>query len=143
MRRDGVAVDPFVAGLWSAQVAARLAYRSTQVIDLDFATGPVDDAAIDAGPARPDARSAALVAYVRAIGLKRGDVQRLSLFDPAGGVAASQEIPALDHDKAQFLLFTGKRNSAGRLAPGAWRARYQVERDGRPILARSADFVIP
>jgi hypothetical protein len=85
----------------------------------------------------PTTRSPALVAYVRAIGLKGGDVQTLTLFDPDGTPLAQNKAPALDRDKAQWMAFSGVRQPQGGFRPGLYRAIYRVERDGKPAIEQA------
>ena len=91
VRRGEDIVDPFApaagagascgggASLWSPAAAAALAYRDQAVLNAGFAAGQVAMQDIEAGPITPPGiRSPGLVAYVRAIGLKKGDVQVLA-----------------------------------------------------------------
>ena len=96
--------------------------------------------AVESGAAEqntPTTGSPALVAYVRAIGLKGGDVQILALFDPDGKPLTQSKAPPLDRDKAQWMLFTGVRQPEGGFRPGLYRALYRVERDGRPAIEQA------
>ena len=139
-------IDPFApqstaacgkggAGLWSPSAAAALAYRSPEVINAGFAAAPVTPEAVEAGPiGAPSATSPALLAYVRAIGLEAGDVQQLRVTGPGGAVFSENAGPDLKVPRAQQVLFTGKRNSAGRFPSGVYRARYTVTRGGRLVL---------
>lgn len=135
VRRDGAAVDPFGLGLWSRRAAAALPYRAPEVINAGFAGGPVTGEQIETETVPPPAAGgAALVAYVRAIALQQGDVQTLMLLAPDGRLLSENRTPALDRAKAQYFLFTGKRNTAGRWPAGTWKARYTVTRSGRVVL---------
>jgi hypothetical protein len=107
------------------------------VLNAGFAPGPVTMEAIESGAARAASvtpAAPALVAYVRAIGLKAGDVQRLTLTAPDGTVLAENEAPPLDRDKAQWMMFAGLRRPAAGWRPGLYRAAYSVERAGKPAL---------
>ena len=127
LRHDGKVVDPFAFGaeasscgggrpLWEPSTAAALAYRAGSVLNKGFAEGPVTMAAVEsAGMAVPTTRSPALVAYVRAIGLKGGDSQVLTLVDPDGKKLADNAPAPLDRDKAQWLLFSGVKAPPRRL----------------------------
>lgn len=146
VRQGARKVDPFSDGaqacgqggrsLWSPAAQASLVYRSPEVLNAGWATAVVDDmAAVETGStgAAPTASSPALVAYIRTIGLEKGDVQTISVKGP-GGFAAEQTTPALERPRAQQLLSTGKRNSAGRFPAGTYRARYTVRRGTRTAL---------
>lgn len=139
-------IDPFApqstaacgrggAGLWSPAAAAALAYRSPEVLNAGFAAAPVTAETVEEGPiAGPTATGPALLAYVRAIGLEKGDQQQLRLTAPGGALLTGNAGPELARPRAQQLLFTGKRNSAGRFAPGVYQARYTVTRGGKLVL---------
>ncbi|GAA0576248.1 M23 family metallopeptidase [Rhizomicrobium electricum] len=146
VRHDGAKLDPFAteascgkgASLWSAKAKATLAYRAPQIINTGFAGAPVSMDQIESGPiAPPDGQSAALVAYVRTIALKAGDVQELTILAPGGGVLVAQKNAPLDANKAQWMLFGGKKRPPNGFAPGRYTARYQVTRAGKPVLADS------
>lgn len=161
VRHDGVSLDPFrpdpaaacgtapAASLWAPDAggdhADDLAYESPRLLNADFAAGPVTMAAIDADVAAtpPGADAPALVFFTRAIGLKAGDVQRLSLLAPDGGVVAEQTADPLDRDKAQWMLFTGRKRRGDAWPSGEYRGRYTVERNGATVLSAERTFVIP
>jgi murein DD-endopeptidase MepM/ murein hydrolase activator NlpD len=147
VRRNGRVVDPFApeeggscgAGtpLWDEAAARALTYTAGAVLNAGFAPGPVTMEAIESGDAGrggvgPD--SPALVAFVRAIGLKAGDVQRLILASPDGAVLADTKTQPLESNKAQWMMFGGVRRPAAGWRPGTYRARYTLERDGQTAL---------
>lgn len=155
VRQGARTVDPFLpdggaacaaraegAGLWTPSAAAALAYRpGGAVLNAGFAEGPVDMARIEAGvPPRPGPVAPALVAYVRAINLSAGDRLVLTLTGPSGLAFARTEGPPLDHDKAQWLVYVGKKTPPGGWERGLYRADFQVLRDGRTVLSRSFDL---
>jgi hypothetical protein len=149
--KDGKPVDPFAYGapekscgggrsLWEPSAQRALAYQAGSVLNKGFSPAPVTMEAIESGAAEqntPTTGSPALVAYVRAIGLKGGDVQILALFDPDGKPLTQSKAPPLDRDKAQWMLFTGVRQPEGGFRPGLYRALYRVERDGRPAIEQA------
>ncbi|PVE24532.1 M23 family peptidase [Microvirga sp. KLBC 81] len=153
VRKDGKVVDPFTSGpasqacgagqqasLWEPSVQSALAYQAGSVLNKGFAPGPVTMEAIESGSAEqntPTTTSPALVAYARAIGLKGGDVQVLTLFDTDGKPIAQNKAPPLDRDKAQWMIFAGIRQPAGGFRPGLYRAIYRVERDGKPAIEQA------
>lgn len=132
------------AGLWAPATAAALAYRTGgAVLNAGFADGPVDNARVEAGgPLRPGRTSPALVAYVRAINLQGGDRPTLTLTGPDGTVLARSEGATLDRNKAQWLLYAGKRAPPGGWEDGRYQANYTVIRDGRTVLYRSFDVTL-
>ena len=62
----------------------------------------------DSANLRPDQGATALVAFVRAIGLKRDDVQRLIVTRPDGGTFVEQ-TESRSSETTQFLLFAGRK----------------------------------
>lgn len=146
VRHNGVKIDPFNTAaacgkgpsLWSTSASAVLAYRTPQVINAGFAGTPVTMEQVEAGPiASPDGQSAAVVAYVRTIGLKAGDVQQLTVRSPNGAMLVSQKTAPLDTNKAQWMLFDGKNRPAEGFSSGRYNARYRVIRAGKTVLSES------
>ena len=78
-------------------------------------------------------RGTPLVAFVQAIGLAAGDVQRLTLRAPDGSILADSPAAPLDRDKAQTILFVGKKAPAQGWPAGVYRADYSLVRAGRPV----------
>jgi hypothetical protein len=151
LRANGERIDPFSPAasnrcgqsgpsLWAPSAQAALIYRSPEVINAGFAGGPVTPDSVEAGGIGPaSATGPALVSYVRAIGLEAGDVQLLRVTAPDGKLFAETTGPELKIPRAQQMLFTGKRNSAGRFTPGVYRARYTVTRGGKLVLEHVAE----
>ncbi|SCY16295.1 M23 family metallopeptidase [Microvirga guangxiensis] len=149
--KDGKPVDPFAYGapdkscgggksLWDASLQPSLAYQTGTVLNKGFAPGPVSMEAIESGSVEqdvPTTRSPALVAYVRTIALKGGDVQTLTLFDADGKPVAQNKAPPLDRTKAQWMMFAGIKQPSGGFKPGLYRAIYRVERDGKPDIEQA------
>jgi hypothetical protein len=84
--------------------------------------------------------SPALVAFVRAIGLRGGDVQRLSIVDPDGKPFATYSPGPLDRAMAQYMLTAGRKRPAAGWTRGPYRATYQVERDGKLLIERAFEL---
>ncbi|HEV7257016.1 MAG TPA: M23 family metallopeptidase [Bosea sp. (in: a-proteobacteria)] len=154
VRHRGQVVDPFAYGapsgscgggrsLWQPALQPLLAYRKRAVLNEGFAGAPVTMAMLEAGDAerqRPGLDTPALVAYVRGIGLKIGDVQTLTVKDPSGRILAEQKAKPLERDQAQSLVFAGTRKPAAGWAQGTYRASYAVIQDGGVVLERSFDI---
>jgi hypothetical protein len=154
VRHQGRVVDPFAHGapegacdggtsLWSPSVRDALVYRARAVLNMGFAPGPVSMAQIESGELVGNtalAGAPALVAFVRAIGLKTGDVQRLSLRAPDGRSIADQTAKPLDRDKAQVMLFVGKKRPAAGWLPGTYRASYTVTQNGQVALEEKLEL---
>ncbi|MCG7394866.1 M23 family metallopeptidase [Microvirga sp. ACRRW] len=153
LRKDGKVVDPFdtapptkscdsrgASSLWEESVRPSLAYQAGSVLNKGFAPGPVSMEGIESGSAEqnvPTTKSPALVAYVRAIGLKGGDVQTLTLFDADGKPVAQNKAPPLDRNKAQWMMFSGVKQPDGGFKAGLYRAIYRVEREGKPAIEQA------
>ncbi|MDO8410607.1 MAG: M23 family metallopeptidase [Phenylobacterium sp.] len=147
LRKDGQVVDPFApaggevceakGALWSADLVEALAYKAGAVLNTGFSSGAVSMESIeDAGLPPASAHAPALVAYVRAIGLEAGDVQRLKVTGPDGTPLAETTIDPLDGPKAQYMLYAGRRTPPEGWAPGTYTAEYWVERGGKRALAQ-------
>lgn len=151
VRHRGKVVDPFAFGaaenacgggrsIWAASLSEQMRYRAGEIIDYGFAgVAPtmelVESGEVEQHPVTPG--SEALVAYVRAIGLQAGDQQTLTLLDPAGTSLAVNNAPALDRDKAQYLLIAGKKRTGTDWPAGRYTATYRVIRDGAEVLGRT------
>lgn len=153
VRHGGQVIDPFApglargacdpqassaGGLWDAAAAKAMSYKPGAVLNAGFSGGPVSAEGLEAGglpPPRTD--SAFLVAYVRAIDLAKGDEQLLVLKNPAGEVIAQSRLPGLDHSKAQYLLYVGKKRPVEGWRPGTYVAAYSVLRGGKVAVSRS------
>jgi hypothetical protein len=154
VRHGGKTVDPFAYGatagacrggemLWAASLRERLAYQERTILNAGFAADKLTMAAIengDAGRTPPTADSPALVAFVRTIGLKAGDVQSLHLRSPSGQELAKNRLAPLDRNKAQNFLFVGKRRPPAGWDRGTYQATYQVEQNGRVVLQKELQF---
>jgi hypothetical protein len=148
LRHDGTVVDPFAYGaaegscdggasLWDPSVRESLTYRERAVLNTGFATGPVTMEQIETGElgASPTLTGApAVVAFVRAIGLKTGDVQQLSIEGPDGQVIIDHIEKPLEHNKAQTMLFVGKKRPSAGWHSGTYWARYSVVQNGQTVL---------
>lgn len=150
VRKDGEQADPFALGakpgqcdggrnIWAASSGLRNGYQAGQVFNTGFATGPVTMEAVQERGAdqqpRPS-RSTPLVAFVQSIGLQGGDVQQLTMTGPDGLVLSDNRAQPLNRDKAQTILFVGKKAPAAGWPAGRYAARYMVMRGGKPVIDR-------
>jgi hypothetical protein len=103
--------------------------------------------AVEAGAAdsfaAAGADAGAIVAYVRSIGLKAADVQRLLVHAPDGSILVDHRADALSRNEAQSLLFAGKQRPPGGWPAGVYRASYRVLAHGVPVLERSFSLTLP
>ncbi|KRD96319.1 peptidase M23 [Bosea sp. Root381] len=154
LRHRGRIVDPFAheappnacgAGhmLWQPALQAGLAYQPRAVLNTGFATAPVTMATLEAGDAgqqQPTGDSPALLAYVRGIGLRAGDIQSLALTAPSGKVLTDHRAKPLERNQAQNLVFAGVKRPAAGWERGVYQARYQVLSEGKVVLERRFDI---
>jgi murein DD-endopeptidase MepM/ murein hydrolase activator NlpD len=153
VRYRGKAVDPFAYGapenacgggrsLWAASLGEQMQYHPREIIDFGFAgIAPtmdlIESGEIGEHPVTPG--SDALVAYVRTIGLQAGDQPSLAVQGPDGTSMPTNNRPALDRDKAQFLIIAGKKRTEAAWPPGRYIATYRVTRDGAEVLKKTFD----
>jgi peptidase M23-like protein len=154
VRHGGKIVDPFAYGapenscgggrsIWAASLGEQMQYRPREIIDYGFAgIAPtmelIESGEIGKHPVTPG--SDALVAYVRAIGLQAGDQQFLTVQSPGGASLSAANLPALDRDKAQFLVIAGKKRNEATWPAGRYAATYRVTRDGAEVLRKTFDI---
>lgn len=153
VRHRGQVADPFAYGsppgscgggqsLWQSSLRPFLAYRPRAILNTGFAPVAVTMAMVEAGDAerqRPVRGSPALVAYVRGIGLKAGDVQSLILKAPSGQTLIDNRAKPLERDQAQTLLFAGTRKPSAGWEQGVYRASYAINHAGQTVLEHSFD----
>ncbi len=146
VRKDGTVVDPFSANtmgdckaadasLWSAKAQAELAYENGSLIQTGWHDGPLELSALEAGTVKiadPEAVWPALVAYAWAINLRQGDVVKIAITGPEGFATENETV--LDHSKAQYFLFTGKKLKAARWPAGNYAATVTVMRGEATVL---------
>lgn len=146
----GKTVDPFAYGgaenscgggrsIWADSVGDAMQYRAGEIIDYGFAGIAPTMELIESGQvARHPVTSGseALVAYVRAIGLRAGDQQFLAVQGPGGAAVSTNNLPALDRDKAQLLVIAGKKRTEAVWPGGRYTATYRVMRDGAEVLRK-------
>jgi hypothetical protein len=150
VRRNGRTIDPFApdapaasrecetaSSLWAEPARTAFSYNPTALLDLGFATGPLD--LPDLEEARPietprDSAAPAVVAYARAINVPEAAMFEIVLTGSTGEVARNSQTT--DRSKAQLFLFTGKKRPAGNWPPGRYRATVTLTgSDGRLIIS--------
>jgi len=131
--------------LWSKEAALALAYHSPDVVNMGFAPGQVTMDDVESGrieEERPVADSPMILAFVRAIGMRSGDIQLLTLRGPGGVVLARSETRPLDGNKAQLIYFLSKRRTTLAWPAGEYEAQYEVRRDGATALIKRFNFAL-
>ena len=149
VRHAGQVIDPFApdmskpascaaqATLWTPGALGQMRYKSGAILNAGLAGEPVSMEKVEAGGvAGPAAESPYVVAYARAIELEVGDQVEIALTGPGGASLASATTPPLDHDKAQYISFVGKKRPAAGWPHGVYTAEIRVHRAGAIVLAR-------
>ena len=148
VRHDGQVVDPFApqpdrqgcaaqAQLWSPGAQASLSYRAGAILNTGFAGATLTMAQLEGGNiALPSGTAPVLVAYVRSIALRQGDIVILDLRGPDGRSLARREAAPLARWRAQDLVYVGMKRPSSGWASGRYVAYYQVLRLGKVALRR-------
>lgn len=137
VRKDGQKVDPFASDrfLWADDLREALVYQPTQIINIGLADGAVRMDDIAQGKFDgfiPDRAAAAMVGFVRAINLVKGDQIRLILSGPQGRMVAKIYDP-VGRAKAQQMYFAGKKAPTGGWLAGEYIVVGEVLRDGQIV----------
>jgi hypothetical protein len=154
VRYLGEIVDPFAYeappnscggghSLWAESIGEQVKYRAREILNVGFSDIPPTTDLIESGEmkkhsVRPD--SDAIVAYARAIGLQKGDQQLLTVRGPAGDIISENRIPALENDKAQYFISSGKKRKQPTWAQGRYVAIYSVTRDAVDVLRKTVEI---
>lgn len=93
----------------------------------------IESGEVKRNPVRADTP---LVAYVRAIGLIAGDILAIEIRNPDGSLLTRYQSRALERNKAQFYVSTGRRPDA-RNWTGVYVASFSIERSGNKVFAKS------
>ncbi|MCK1489159.1 hypothetical protein IVB14_01585 [Bradyrhizobium sp. 180] len=86
--------------------------------------------------------SEAIVAHVRVIGLQSGDQQTLTIKDSQGVLLSEYKAPALDHDKAQYLISAGRKRAGATWSERNFVATYRVLKDGAEVLQKTFEVTL-
>lgn len=129
--------------LWAGTVPAHWqADAGPFIFKSGFTDAPVTVAMIERKPADPTRESKAIVFYARTVAVKEGDIEKIELTGPEGFTSVGNVGEPLANDKAQTMMFVGRPAKDGPLPLGEYTGRYQIERDGQPVLDISRSFVI-
>jgi hypothetical protein len=155
VRLAGAIVDPFAFGppldscnssggsLWATALHARLDYRAREILNYGFSELPPTMELIESGDIKnhpPSHQSGALAAYVRVIGLQKGDEQMLTISSPDGSLFSEHASPALESNKAQYFVSSGRTRKASAWPQGTYAATYRVTRNGAELLRKAFDI---
>lgn len=149
VRHNGTVIDPYAYGepdgacsggvsLWRPALQPALEYKAGTVLNAGFASRSVTMEDIEAGTAGEplNAASPAVLAYVRAIGLRTGDVQRIVLTGPRGALL-DHSVPPLASNKDQLFVGVGRKRPPAGWPPGRYAATYSVTRDGKVVIEKA------
>lgn len=150
VRHQGRIVDPFAhaappnscgggRSIWADSMQDQTQYRAREVINYGFAGIAPSMDLIESGEVLKHPASLAsdaLVAYVRAIGLQKGDQQTLTIHGPGGTVISEYKAPALESDKAQFFISSGKKRNDRVWSGGTYSVLYSVTKDNAEMLRK-------
>jgi hypothetical protein len=83
-----------------------------------------------------------MVVYMWAINLQKGD--RLKVALKQGDAVLAENTQTLDHDKAQMILFAGKKTPQGGWPQGGWpqgsyTGEVTVTRDGKKVIEQKTE----
>jgi hypothetical protein len=157
VRHNGATVDPFAydeppnacsggRSLWDTKLSEALAYNDREILNFGFSEITPTMETIESGMVHqqtPGSRSNELVAYVRAIGLRKGDQQVLSVTYPDGGLLAEYKLPALESDKAQFFAIAGQRRKDKNWPAGTYASTFRVTNNGKQVLLKTFGLTVP
>ena len=141
VRHNGEVVDPFAPALVNGQCSEKKGailfddptqnfdYLNRILLNFGFSDGPVQGDEIEAGglsAREPDHDSNALVAYVRVMGLEKGDVQIFAIIGPDGEPIVKRVFDPLDRPKAQNALYVGWKRPKEGWKQGYYSALYSI-----------------
>ncbi|MEQ1753687.1 MAG: M23 family metallopeptidase [Micropepsaceae bacterium] len=137
------AVDARTAGcnakpkspLWTVKAQALLAYQPVTLVSAGFASrAPTLEEIEESDPDKPSSVAPALIAYVRVIGIRKGDMETLVVTDALNQTLAEVGPKALEKSKAQWLSFAGRKRTVPSWPLGKYIAHYTLERKGKTLI---------
>jgi hypothetical protein len=129
-------------GLWEPSAAAAFPYRNGEMIGAAFAgdAPSVTALEVDDQDVLPlTETSAAVVLYGRFINLKKGDRVQFVANGPGGSLFDESAAP-LDHDKATYVAFVGRRRAKDPWTKGHYEGHVALVRDGAVIATNVVTF---
>lgn len=129
----GCLKDPAEAKpLFAPDVAKALGTGDAQMLAVGLAGDVVDYRSLSQLGPPPPARSNSpnRVGWAWFINLRQGDRVSVKLTDPAGAIVAEQVSEPMDHSKATYAAYSGKR---GAPTPGTYVVDAAVLRDGKAV----------
>ena len=164
VRKGAIPLDPFLGepakgecrtelgkaeapatGLWTAELAKSVPYRGTEIIETGFADAALSTDTLEIGPSAyrlPQPKSAGFVFFTRVINARMGDILNITVSGPGGFDVASNGQP-LDHSKATYVAFAGKKLKVAAWPAGNYVGKTQILRNGAVVAEASASFEMP
>jgi hypothetical protein len=148
--KDDKVVDPFLPddkpgcggsspSLWSTAAKDAMPYQAGTVLGIGFADHQLILAELEEGRKLDAPRAdVPLVAYVWAINLQQDDIIQIALIKD--GEVVQSNADTLDHAKAQYLMFAGKKAPQGGWPKGSYKASAKVSRDGKTVIEKDQTF---
>ena len=142
--KDRRVVDPFLPevaascgnggkSLWSASTLRALTYRPATLLAVGVTDRAIALEELEEGtPLAVPGRESPAVAYMWAINLQKGDLIDLALTFRGRIVARNYE--RLVRNKAQLMLFAGKKAPPGGWPKGTYASQVEVIRNGNPVI---------
>ncbi|MBK8106157.1 MAG: M23 family metallopeptidase [Betaproteobacteria bacterium] len=142
LRHEGKVIDPFTGAapgmacggttgsLWAEATRAERPYVATGIICAGWSAAALERAAVLEDCERPadlTRTSPAIVAWIEAFGLRKGDEIRITVSSPDGSTLA-QSAHVVDRDAARRFRVVGRKRTAAEWPAGVYRARYLVVR---------------
>jgi hypothetical protein len=149
---NGNVVDPFLPDpttscgrgrkpLWSASAFAAVPYRSGTLLAVGLTDRTITLEGLEAGtPLAAPSRNTPIVAYMWAINLQKDDVVDIEVTYEGKAVAKNSE--RLERNKAQFMLFAGKKAPPGGWLEGTYGSVVKVIRDGKFVVKDSETIAL-
>ena len=147
VRHNGEVVDPFAPTLAPGSCSEKQGptlfddkdltfdYRDRIVLNFGFVDGPVSGDEIEQGELKsrlPDHDSDAIVAYVRVMGLKKGDTQTFAIIGPDGEPIVKRVFEPLAGAKAQNSIYIGLKKPKEGWKLGIYSAIYSISEGNLP-----------
>ncbi len=147
VRHNGEVVDPFAPSLAPGSCSEKqgptlfddkdliFEYRDRIVLNFGFVDGPVSGDEIEQGELKsrvPDHDSDAIVAYVRVMGLKKGDAQTFAIIGPDGEPIVKRVFEPLAGPKAQNSIYIGLKKPKEGWKLGIYSAIYSISEGNLP-----------
>ncbi|MCF6197930.1 MAG: M23 family metallopeptidase [Hyphomicrobiaceae bacterium] len=158
IRHEGKVIDPFSgnsptadsctlksgAALYEAKIIKQFPYRSGQLFLRGFAIeGAILPLLMDRGAMVVPAstKAPALVYYAQVLNLQKGDQLHIRLMSPKGLLAQSK-TPPMDHSKAHYMAYAGKRRISFAWPKGTYTGTISLLRNGKTLWQKSEELVL-